>query len=335
MKPPYICPVLHSELNLQVETIENNEIKRGFWINDQGHSYPIVNNVPNFIHPKILGELQQEQLDYYQTIAEDYDQVQHLTFDIQNENEAKVRASNISRLKLTPSSKILEVACGTGRDSAIIAKQLNESGALYLQDLSLAMLSQCQQRLKEVQVPVHYSLGNASYLAFPDNFFDAVYSFGGLNVFDDKKKSLKEMVRVTKLGGRIVVGDESMPPWLYETEFGQILLNNNKLFKISLPLEEMPVEARDVCVRWIIGGVYYLIDFTVGEGEPTANFDMEIPGVRGGTLNSRYFGQLEGVSNETKRLAIEAAKNKGQSLHQWLTDTVLKSASKDLDLNKK
>ena len=167
----------------------------------------------------------------------------------------------------------------------------------------------------------------------PDKFFDAVYSFGGLGEFSDIKRSLAEMVRVSKVGARIVVGDESMPPWLRETEFAKILITTNKQFLAKLPLEEMPVEARDVHLRWVIGGVFYLIDFRVGEGEPTADFDFEIPGPRGGTYRSRYLGQLEGVKVETKRLAEQAREKKGLSMHQWLDEVVRRAALKDLDLD--
>jgi len=329
MFPNYVCPVNGCGLKLQQTTDSENE--DSVLVSEKGLRYSIIDDIPNFTFPQQLGELQQQQLDYYQACAENYDDVQHLTFDIQRENEKQVRENSIKQLNLRRSSKVLEIACGTGKDSEIIADQLDDTGELFLQDISSAMINQCRDKLINSKVQTHFSVGNASYLPFEDDVFDAIYSFGGLNVFDDKKKSLQEMVRVTKPGGRIVVGDESMPPWLYETEFGKILLNNNKLFKIELPLNEMPIEAREVCVRWIIGGVYYLIDFTVGKGEPNANFDMEIPGSRGGTLNSRYFGQLEGVSVTTKVLAEQAAKNKGISHHQWLNEVVLNAARSEID----
>jgi hypothetical protein len=138
------------------------------------------------------------------------------------------------------------------------------------------------------------------------------------------------MVRVCRPGAKIVVGDESMPPWLRETEFAKILVTTNKQFLAKLPLEEMPVEAREVRLRWVIGGVFYLIDFRVGEGEPVGNFDFEIPGPRGGTYRSRYLGQMEGVKVETKQLADKAREKKGVSMHDWLDDVVRRAALHDL-----
>jgi SAM-dependent methyltransferase len=193
------------------------------------------------------------------------------------------------------------------------------------------MLERCRQRLAGAAVSTSYSVSNACYLPYPDKYFDAVYSFGGLGEFSDIKRSLAEMVRVSKVGAKIVVGDESMPPWLRETEFAKILATTNKQFLAPVPLAEMPVEARDVCLRWVIGGVFYLIDFRVGQGEPTADFDFEIPGPRGGSYRSRYLGQLEGVTVETKRLAEQAREKKGVSMHAWLDEVVRQAALRDID----
>lgn len=321
----YVCPATGGALKLVVDEEENGIIKKGFYQNADGMKYFIKDGIPDFTYPPELSETQNQQFKYYEANAEAYDELQGLTFAIQNEDEDKIRKMMVSYLNLHSSSKVLELSCGTGRDSQNIAALLNKDGELFVQDLSGSMLKQCKKKLEYVSVPVDFSIGNASYLAFPSNYFDAVFAFGGLNVFDDLKRSLKEMVRVTKPNGRIVVGDESLPEWLYDTEFGKILINANPLFKFKVPFEAIPIEARDVTVRWIIGGVYYLISFIVGEGEPVGNFDIQIPGKRGGTLRTRYHGQLEGVSEETKRLVLRAAEKRNISVHQWL-DQVLKVA---------
>ena len=228
---------------------------------------------------------------------------------------------------------VLDLASGTGRDSEIIAQRIGGNGELFCQDISSDMLRRCVSRLKPFSINKYFALSNACYLPFPDNFFNAVYSFGGLGEFSDITKSLKEMVRVTKAGGKIVVGDESIPPWLRETQFAKILSTTNPQFLAPLPLEHMPVEARDVCLRWVIGGVFYLIDFKVGEGEPDANFDFEIPGPRGGTYRTRYEGTLEVVTKNAKELAYKAIQKKGISMHKWLDEVVRKAATADLDEN--
>jgi SAM-dependent methyltransferase len=176
---------------------------------------------------------------------------------------------------------------------------------------------------------VEYFVGNAARLPFPDRSFDAVFHFGGLNLFSDKRQALHEITRVTRLGGRVAVGDESLAPWLRETPYGRILLNSNALYQYEVPLDCLPEGARKVRVRWLLGNAFYLIDYTVGEGPPPVNLDLPILGARGGTHRTRYYGKLEGVTVEAREMAEKAARQRGLSLHEWLDRTVRAAASRD------
>jgi SAM-dependent methyltransferase len=193
------------------------------------------------------------------------------------------------------------------------------------------MLFRNRERLAGATTQAHFSLANASHLPLPDKYFDAVFQFGGVGEFSDIPGFFREVARVTKVGGRVVAGDESMPPWLRGTTFAKILTTTNAQFAEPLPLEHLPVEARNVNLRWIIGGTFYLIDFSIGEGEPPADIDFAIPGVRGGTHRTRYFGQLEGVTLETRQLALKAREKLGVSMHDWLDALVRREAEKILN----
>jgi ubiquinone/menaquinone biosynthesis C-methylase UbiE len=328
----YVCPERRTPLICQPEKMDGQNVVSGRLLGEDGREYEIRDGIPSLIFPKELGVEQREALDYYDGVADVYDDVANLSFSIQYVDEQQARKDFVKRLNLTPTARVLELACGTGRDSVNIADELGENGQLYLQDLSRSMLMQCTKKVSNATVPVEFSTGNACYLPFPDHYFDAVYSFGGLGVFGDIRRSLKEIVRVCKIGAKVVVGDESMAPWLYESEYGHILLNNNPLFKNVLPLADIPVEARNLSVQWVIGGVYYLIEFEVGDGEPRANFDLQIPGKRGGTLRTRYYGKLEGVTSEAKELAQQARDKSGKSMHEWLSHVVLEAAKRDLQI---
>jgi ubiquinone/menaquinone biosynthesis C-methylase UbiE/uncharacterized protein YbaR (Trm112 family) len=330
----FVCPESRQPLTLKsIAEDERGEVVSGILVSQNGKEYRIKDGVPDLTYPRELPPQDEYARSFYNERVEAYDKNLHLTFKTHGEDEHELRNNFVDTLDLHASSRVLEVSCGTGRDSEIMAQRLGPDGLLCLQDIATGMLERCRQRLAAVAVPTSYSISNACYLPYPDKFFDAVYSFGGLDEFSDIKRSLAEMVRVSKVGARIVVGDESIPPWLRETEFAGILVTTNKQFLAKLPLEEMPVEARDVHLRWVIGGVFYLIDFRVGEGEPIGNFDFEIPGPRGGTYRSRYLGQLEGVKVETKDLAERARDKKGLSMHQWLDEVVRRAALKDLDLD--
>jgi ubiquinone/menaquinone biosynthesis C-methylase UbiE len=297
-----------------------------------GGEYRFIDGLPDLTYPAQLDAKEMHTLHFYEDRAAVYDKFLYQTFKTHNENETETRNRFIDKLNLRPDSKVLEIACGTGRDSELIASKLGPGGQLVLQDLSPAMLQVCKKKIESSKVDKVFCISNAAYLPFPDNYFDATYSFGGLGEFPDIRKSLAEMVRVTKVGGKIVVGDESMPPWLRETYFCKVLSKTNPQFLAEVPLKDIPVEARKLTLQWVIGGVFYLIDFEVGDGEPAGDFDYEIEGVRGGTLRTRLEGELEGVTKETKELAFKAARARGLSMHKWLDTLVAEAAKKDLGL---
>ena len=326
----FLSPALQEPLTLEDQVMAGGDIVGGRLVTTSGESYPIVDGIPQLIHPKSLGASTAATQAFYDGRSETYDQYLHLTFAVHNEDEQTLRNQFIDSLDLKPESRVLEVAAGTGRDSEGIVNRLGPNGLLCVQDLSEGMLRKAKSRLAGAKVPTSYSLANAEYLPFADQSFDAVYSFGGLGEFPDIKRCLKEMVRVCRPGGKIVVGDESIPPWLRQTEFAKILATTNPQFFAPLPLDHMPEEARDVRLRWVIGGVFYLIDFRVGTGPPTANFDFPVPGPRGGTLRTRYEGQLEGVTPEAKRLAHAAREKAAVSMHDWLDRTVREAAAREL-----
>ena len=51
---------------------------------------------------------------------------------------------------------------------------------------------------------------------------------------------------------------------------------------------------------------------------PCFNIDIIHKGRRGGSPRTRYFGQLEGVTSETKQNVQKAAAEAGLSVHEWL-----------------
>jgi ubiquinone/menaquinone biosynthesis C-methylase UbiE len=312
---------------------DGGEVISGKLVGASGRRFEIVDGVPNLVFPEELPEVDRKALQQYEDRADAYDRYLPLTFSTYGEDENAVRNAMVDKLELKPDYRVLEIGAGTGRDSEIIAQRLGPGGSLYIQDLAPSFLAKNVARMTSASCRVEASLANGYYLPFPANSFDACFHFGGINAFGDIGRAFSEMARVTRPGGKVVVGDESMPPWLRHTEFGKILMNSNPEFVYPLPLDKLPVEARKTRLEWIIGGVFYVFDFVVGEGEPTADFDFPIPGVRGGTHRSRYFGQLEGVTPEAKKLAYEARARTGKSMHQWLSDVVSQAAKKDLGLD--
>ncbi|MGD0967234.1 MAG: class I SAM-dependent methyltransferase [Candidatus Aquilonibacter sp.] len=321
-------------LTLHASGTHGDEIQEGFLLADDGTRYPIIDGLADLTYPRSLSDADARARAFYDNRVDDYDRYLHLTFETFGEREDDVRESMVDLLKLEKDSTLLEVGCGSGRDSVHLARRIPK-GRFFCQDLSAHMLTACRKRLRDCEAAIDISVANASYLPFADNTFDALFQFGGVGEFGDIRRFFAEAVRVTRPGGRIVVGDESMPPWLRTTEFSKILTVTNPQYAAPVPLNDLPIEARQVCLRWIIGGTFYLIDFTVGEGEPPADFDFPIPGPRGGTRRTRYEGQLEGVTSATKRLAQQARERANVSMHDWLERVVRDAASRELGADEK
>lgn len=325
----YVCPETKQSLSLTIESAAGDDVVSGALVAPDGRSYPIRDGIPDLTFPVQLPASDQEARDYYDRNAEVYDLYLPLTFETFGVDETQARQSIVDLLRLEPHHHVLEMGCGSGRDSELIAKQLGPSGRLFLQDISRPILDKAVPRLAGAQPETAFAVANGYYLPFPDHFFDASFHFGGLNTFGDIKRAFAELVRVTKPGGKVVVGDESMPPWLRETEFGRVLMNSNPHYRFNIPFECLPMEARNVTLRWIIGGVFYVFDFEVGVGEPQADLDFEIPGPRGGTHRTRYYGNLEGVAPDVKALALKARARSGKSMHEWLSDAIRRAAAEE------
>lgn len=300
-------------------------------INPQGKEYEISDGIPVLVD--ILDkERNAYALNLFKEKAEIYDDYQHLSFETFYLDENQVRNSLIDKLNIDNQPKrVLELNAGTGRDSILIKKRLGNQGELHVQDISMDMLKVLTHKFTEGEIFITQS--NASALPYKDNSFDAIYSFGGVGMgtYSDLKIQLQEIVRVAKAGAKVVLGGLGMGLWLRDSEFGRILLNHNKHYENIFDVAAIPIEARNVSLSWILNGAGFCVEFEVGEGEPRADFDFDIPGVRGGTLRTRYYGKLEGVSSEAKKLAMEAREKMDISMYEFLNQAIQEKASRVLE----
>ena len=323
------CPQSGAVLRLTNAVMRDGEVVAGSLVSSEGAVYPVEHGIPNFVDPALLTAPEARTREEYDRVADEvYDAAVDWQFAATCEDEDVVRESMVDMLNLIPGANVLEAGCGTGRDSFRLARRLGPDGRLHMQDLSPGMVRACARKMADqtgVRCSLTYSISNATRLPFPDEAFDAVFHFGGFNQFGDLTRSAAELARVVRCGGRIVIGDEAVAPWLKGTEFDAIVTANNPLFKSDTPLGALPASARDVTVRWIIGNCFYVIGFTKGDGPPPLNLDLPHRGWRGGTLRTRYYGLLEGVTLEAKALAREAAAAAGLSVHEWL-DRLVKTA---------
>lgn len=328
----YICPATGSTLQLEITTAASDKVVEGILRNTSNISFPIVDGIPDFTWPLVLHESDELTRQSYEDMAQEYDGYAELPFITYRADEHEVRERMVDKLELRADSKVLEIGCGTGRGAVHLARRLGSNGKLYLQEISPQLLTIAVKKLKAQSIAAEFSLANGSYLPFPDNFFDAAHHFGGINTFSDIPRCLSELARVVKPGGKVVIGDEGLGPWLRNTEMGRIMTNSNPLLKCEPPLQLLPSSATEVRLEYIMMGAFYVIEFRVDAAAPQPDYHMQIPSVRGGSHWTRYYGQLEGVSDEAKRMAHEARSRAGVSMHDWLDRAVREAANNELQI---
>ncbi|HVK22274.1 MAG TPA: demethylmenaquinone methyltransferase [Actinokineospora sp.] len=107
-------------------------------------------------------------------------------------------------LDAVPGEKVLDLAAGT----AVSTVEYARSGAWCVAaDFSQEMLRGGKSR------PVPKVAADAFHLPFATGSFDAVTVSFGLRNMNDTVAALKEMARVTRKGGRLVICEVSQPPW--------------------------------------------------------------------------------------------------------------------------
>ncbi|MGL5827094.1 MAG: demethylmenaquinone methyltransferase [Nocardioides sp.] len=151
----------------------------------------------------------------FDAVAQRYD----LTNDVLSMGQdRRWRTQVVRAVDALPSESVLDLAAGTGTSSQPFA----DGGAFVVPcDFSLGMMSVGKQARRNLP----FTAGDGTQLPFADHTFDAVtISFGLRNVVDPLA-GLREMRRVTKPGGRLVVCEFSHPTnGLFRTVYLEYLM---------------------------------------------------------------------------------------------------------------
>ncbi len=144
---------------------------------------------------------------YYSWRASNYDA--GAGFEVEHHAEA-LRLANVQE-----GQRVLDVACGTGRGTVGLVQTVGADGRVDALDLSESMLEQARVKIEKLGWGnrVHFKQGNARELPYPDNTFDLVYNgyMFDLIPLDGFMPILKEMARVLKPGGKLVLVNMSKP----------------------------------------------------------------------------------------------------------------------------
>jgi len=152
-----------------------------------------------------------EVASMFDDVAERYD----LTNDLLSLGQDRAWRKEVAKaVDARPAQKILDLAAGTGASSVALAR----SGAeVVAADFSPGMIAEGVRRHGAGSpgggIPnLTFVQADATALPFADGEFDTVTMSFGLRNVNDPKKALRELLRVTKPGGRLVICEFSHPP---------------------------------------------------------------------------------------------------------------------------
>ena len=101
--------------------------------------------------------------------------------------------------------RVLDIAGGSGDISRLFLDKVGKNGQVILTDINNAMLRVGRDRLLDEGKATPTAQCDAEHLPFPDNYFDCVSIAFGLRNVTHKDAALREMKRVLKPGGRVIV----------------------------------------------------------------------------------------------------------------------------------
>lgn len=160
----------------------------------------------------------------FNRIAGSYDRLNHL---LSLNIDKKWRKKAVKQL--IPCQNLLDVAIGTA-DLAIEIMLQGKAQQVTGIDLSTEMMKIGAEKVEKahLQERISFTEGSALALPYPDGHFDAVTCAYGVRNFSDLDQGLREMRRVLKPGGQLMILEFSYPKnkiiaWFYDIYFSKIL----------------------------------------------------------------------------------------------------------------
>jgi len=147
--------------------------------------------------------------EMFSGIAPKYDFLNHfLSLNI-DKRWRKLVAQHLENILNEPNALVLDVACGTG--DLAIELQTSGKAKIFGTDFCRPMLEVASDKNKKKSFTIPYLEADGMNLSFADNTFDAVTIAFGLRNFSNWQNGLRELSRILKKGGKIVVLEFSTP----------------------------------------------------------------------------------------------------------------------------
>jgi len=106
---------------------------------------------------------------------------------------------------------VLDIGCGAGVDTIITAMMTGPEGNAVGVDIVPEMLQRAEANLRLIDLKnITFQSATGEHLPFPDDHFDAIISNGVINLIPDKDAAMREILRVLKDSGHLMIADQVM-----------------------------------------------------------------------------------------------------------------------------
>ncbi|MDR3573917.1 MAG: class I SAM-dependent methyltransferase [Anaerolineaceae bacterium] len=228
-------------------------------VSSSGERFSVRDGIPTFLKPEDLTGDNGKYNHLYETIGGFYDDTQRFFCAFRGVEIDSYFENYMSLLQVKPGDSVLETSVGTGLNFKYLPRGVKLSGL----DLSAEMLANCQANLRRWKMEADLYIGNAESLPFADDSFDAVFTCGGFNFFSDRAKAIREMIRVTKPGGQMMIEDETEEyvKGTYENIPYTSSFYSNRKEAVTVPIELVPTEMDEIHMEMLKDGKFYAITF--------------------------------------------------------------------------
>lgn len=177
------------------------------------------------------------------------------------------RKKSLKILGKSHPQEILDIATGTG-DLAIMAKRLLNPKKIVGIDISEEMMKVGKVKVDKLGMTdsISFAKENCMQLSFPDNSFDAAMVAFGVRNFEDLDKGLREILRILKPGGQLMILELSTPEhfpmkqgyWIYSRLFiptvGQFVSKSKEAYSYLPKSIEAFVQGKEMVAALLKNG---------------------------------------------------------------------------------
>ena len=145
----------------------------------------------------------------FNSIASDYDRLNHILSLNIDKGWRRMAVKEIAD-KDSP-VKVLDVACGTGDFTIEIAKKVSAGSEVIGVDISEGMMEIGKEKMLKAGVTAEMTVADCESLPYDQNTFDRIAVGFGVRNFEHLDLGLREMCRVLKPDGKLVILELSLP----------------------------------------------------------------------------------------------------------------------------